>query len=84
MSYTLTQAVIDMLKDWPEGEIRSLKQICKFTEKNLRKHGIENDALETVVSARLRERKAIFGIISIQGISKYQKMTRFSLEEEDL
>jgi len=81
MSYTITQAVIDMLKDWPEGEIRSLKQICRHTESNLSRHGIEDDVLETVVSARLRERKAIFGIVSVRGISKYQKKIKSQPEE---
>lgn len=76
MSYSLTQAVIDMLKDWPEGETRSLKQMSRLTERNLRKHGISDDALDSVVSARVRERKAIFGITSIRGISRYKKVCK--------
>ncbi len=74
MSYSLTQAVIDMLKDWPEGETRSLKQMSRLTERNLRKHGIADDALDSVVSARVRERKVLFGIVSIKGVSRYRKV----------
>lgn len=78
MSYSLTQAVIDMLKDWPEGETRSLKQMSRLTEHNLRKHGVSDDALDSVVSARVRERKALFGIVSIRGISRYRKVSKES------
>ena len=78
MSYSMTQAVIDMLKDWPVGEIRSLKQMRELTEGNLKKHGIHDGALDSVVSARVRERKELFGIVSIKGISRYRKVHKES------
>lgn len=82
MSYTMTQAVIDMLRDWPAGEIRSLRQMSRLTEGNLRKHGVHDEALDSVVSARVRERKALFGIVSIKGVSKYLKVGKGIPSEE--
>ena len=76
MSYSMTQAVIDMLKEWPEGETRSLRQMSRLTERNLKRHGINDDALDSVVSARVRERKEIFGISSVRGISRYKKVSK--------
>jgi hypothetical protein len=72
----MTQAVIDMLKEWPEGETRSLRQMSRLTERNLKRHGINDDALDSVVSARVRERKEIFGISSVRGISRYKKVCK--------
>lgn len=74
MSYTITQAVIDMLTEWPVGEIRNAKEIRGITYKHLLDHGIEEVPLDDVVLRRQRERKLSFGIVSRSGSSKYLKV----------
>lgn len=76
MKYTKTQAVIDMLKEWPEGETRNLRTMRQKAEDLFHRHGESGEMMETFVSARLRERKDIFGISSMQGIGIYRKEVR--------
>jgi len=73
MRYTKTQAVIDMLKEWPEGETRNIRTMRQKAEELYHGNGETGEMMETFVSARLRERREIFGISSMQGIGVYRK-----------